>query len=243
MLPRYKVRGVRNRFAIDLAGSLSTPIADLPLDPYLLGVWLGNGSASMNHITVHESDVEFLELLADCGIDVRFRLPWWRKGRAASILVDAGRRPSRDDAGRFTAVKDQEDPSSVECLRDLGILQNKHIPTRYLRASISQRLALFQGLMDTDGHCTKLGRLEFSPSSERIRDGVYELIMSLGMKATVYARDQAAGFRKYPKRHYRFLSLPILTCPYSGSTGSCNGRNHWMTPADGRRQFVAGSSR
>jgi len=74
MLPRYKVRGIRNRFAIEVAGPLSMPIADLPVDPYLLGVWLGNGSAAMNHIIVHESDEQFSDLLDHCGFDVQFRL-------------------------------------------------------------------------------------------------------------------------------------------------------------------------
>ena len=101
----------------------------------------------------------------------------------------------------------------MTCLRDLGVFQKKHIPRSYLRASISQRLALLQGLMDTDGHCTKRGRLEFSTSNERIRDGVYELIMSLGMKATVYVSDRAAGFRKYAKQHYRISFLAYFDLP------------------------------
>src|SRR5262252_3710368 len=91
MVPRFKIRGHRNRYAIDVAGPLATPAADLALDPYLLGVWLGNGSSYMNHITVHEDDVEFMKLLEGCGFRADFRLPAWRKGKAANVLIDGGR--------------------------------------------------------------------------------------------------------------------------------------------------------
>ena len=64
------------------------------------------------------------------------------------------------------------------------MLHNKHIPSQYLRSAKRQRLALLQGLMDTDGHCTKRGQCEFTTTSERLRDGVLELIRSLGWKPT-----------------------------------------------------------
>ncbi|HLI84118.1 MAG TPA: terminase gpA endonuclease subunit, partial [Bryobacteraceae bacterium] len=98
-------------------------------------------------------------------------------------------------------------------LRSLDLAGNKHIPAIYLRASISQRLALLQGLMDTDGHCTKRGRCEFSTASKALRDGVYELIVSLGMKAAVSMTDRPAGKRCYPKPHYRISFLAYSDLP------------------------------
>ena len=173
MYPRHKAHGLRNRYAIDVAGPLTLPKAELPIDPYLLGVWLGNGSAWMNQVTIHEDDTEFCELLGDCGFDVEFRLPEWRKGKAANLLIDGGRGCGRDDMGRFVAVADPESPSFMTRLRQLALPRDKHIPAAYLRASVAQRLALLQGLMDTDGHCSKLGRCEFSTANPALRDGVY----------------------------------------------------------------------
>jgi hypothetical protein len=140
MYPRYKVRGCRNRYAIDVAGPLALPPAELPIDPYLLGVWLGNGSSWMNQVTIHEDNVEFPELLGDCGFGVQFRLPRWRKGRAANLLIDGGREHQRDGKGRYSAVADPVNQSFALRLRLMGLVCNKHVPSLYLRASISQRL-------------------------------------------------------------------------------------------------------
>lgn len=68
-------------------------------------------------------------------------------------------------------------------LRTLGLLRNKHIPREYLRASGEQRLALLQGLMDTDGHAALDGGCEFDSTDERLIDDTQELLVSLGIKA------------------------------------------------------------
>jgi phage terminase large subunit GpA-like protein len=213
MYPRHKVRGIRNRYAIDVAGPLTLPAAELPIDPYLLGVWLGNGSAWMNQVTIHENDIEFPELLRDCGFDVEYRLPPWRKGKTANLLIDGGRGRGRDEMGRFVAVAEPESPSFMTCLRETHLLCDKRIPAAYLRASVAQRLALLQGLMDTDGHCTELGRCEFSTASPALRDGAYELIVSLGMKATIATSNRPSGKRQYPRPHYRISFLAYSDLP------------------------------
>jgi len=70
-------------------------------------------------------------------------------------------------------------------LRQRGLLNNKHIPQEYLLASIDQRLALLQGLMDTDGYCDKRGQCEFSVTRLELAEGALELILSLGIKAVM----------------------------------------------------------
>jgi intein/homing endonuclease len=60
-------------------------------------------------------------------------------------------------------------------LRDLGVLGNKHIPDLYSVASTGQRLALLQGLMDTDGSIYKTSRsvrVEYTSTSSILADGV-----------------------------------------------------------------------
>jgi replicative DNA helicase len=79
-------------------------------------------------------------------------------------------------------------------LRELGVLQNKHIPATYLHASVEQRLALLAGLMDTDGTVSAEGKrggrgfgaatCEFSVCSERLARDVQELLLGLGVKVT-----------------------------------------------------------
>lgn len=69
-------------------------------------------------------------------------------------------------------------------LRRLDLLNNKHIPDIYLQASIEQRLALLQGLMDTDGSCSKAGQCTFSQKGNRFKNEMLELLNSLGIRAT-----------------------------------------------------------
>ncbi|MCL4797535.1 MAG: phage terminase large subunit family protein [Bryobacteraceae bacterium] len=192
MYPRHKAGGrkQRNRYAIDVAGPLCLPESPLPLDPYLLGYWLGNGNAVMNHITIHEDDHEIVDHMAQSRVKVEYRLPWWRKGRSANLLVDGGRRTKRRLDGSFGSIVVAEGETYfMGCLRDLGLVGNKHIPAAYLRGSFGQRLALLQGLMDSDGHICREGRCEYTTHTPALLQGIYELLMSLGLKATIYRRE------------------------------------------------------
>jgi replicative DNA helicase len=70
-------------------------------------------------------------------------------------------------------------------LRTHGLLNNKHVPVGYLRASEAQRRDLLAGLLDTDGTVTSNGNVQFTTTSKALADGVYELIVSLGYRCSV----------------------------------------------------------
>ncbi len=81
-------------------------------------------------------------------------------------------------------------------LRTLGVLGNKHIPSAYLRASRTQRWALLEGLMDTDGTVTRTGSLQLVLTDAALARDASELIMSLGIRCQtatkkVRGRDEA----------------------------------------------------
>ena len=63
----------RNRYAIPVAGSLDLPDIDLPIPPYVLGVWLGDGHSYGSQITTRRDDLEIAEHLRACGMDVEVR--------------------------------------------------------------------------------------------------------------------------------------------------------------------------
>ena len=67
-------------------------------------------------------------------------------------------------------------------LRTIGVLGSKHIPTGYLRASVTQRRALLAGLLDTDGTVTASGSVQFSVTDRRLARDVAELVVSLGYR-------------------------------------------------------------
>jgi len=134
---------------------LELPDANLPIDPYVLGAWLGDGTSTSGDIT---------------GIDREIFDEIEKSGYVVSI---------RKDNNNFGILKLKTQ------LRDIGVLSNKHIPIEYLRASLPQRLALLQGLMDTDGTVDERGHCSFTNTNKQLVDGVYELIVSLGIKTTV----------------------------------------------------------
>jgi deoxycytidine triphosphate deaminase len=128
---------------VQLAGPAQYPHQPLPVDPYVLGVWLGDGTSSKAEITVGEGDEEILDAIS---------------------AVSNGSLESE--------------------LAAMDLLRNKHVPEMYMRASIQQRLALLQGLMDSDGYIDDYGRCEFCNTNERIADAVVELAASLGLRPT-----------------------------------------------------------
>ena len=84
----------------------------------------------------------------------------------------------------------------------------KRIPDVYLYGSVAQRLAMLQGLMDTDGTCTVDGKCFFSSNSRVLVDQVMFLVRSLGGQASLNSRGKG-GEIKHPKAYLR-LYQPLF---------------------------------
>jgi hypothetical protein len=133
---------------------------ELPIHPYVLGAWLGDGDSHAGYLTAAESEIP--ERIANFGYNV------------------IKSKEYADKAARYRIE------GLTTTLRTLGLYKNKHIPRVYRRASFEQRLWLLKGLMDTDGFaCRQSGSCEYTSISEKLAFDVYELIQSLGIKATI----------------------------------------------------------
>lgn len=175
----YKtVKNGRNYFKY----SINTPIVkdidckeDLPIDPYLLGVLIGDGSLS-----------------SKCGKGLSVTLPEQDIRRVVSSLLSDWDMKLRNKSGTFDyrichKGKMPNQYSNQKTLRqelsDLGLLcksVEKHIPHKYLFTSVENRLRLLQGLYDTDGYTTKNGHASFDTSSKDLSDDFAFLVRSLG---------------------------------------------------------------
>lgn len=134
----------------------------LPIDPYVLGVWLGDGHSADGKITNMYDEI-FKEIERRgfiCGKDVS----QGGTGKAVTRTV-------------FGLEK---------LLRENNLIKNKHVPDIYLKSSKKQKIELLQGIMDTDGyyHPTKK-RYILSTSREKQVDFCVKLLSSLGIKTTV----------------------------------------------------------
>lgn len=154
---RQLARRRAKRPMITRARALDLPKTDLPIDPYLLGLWLGDGETAGMRITAGvEDQVWQRQELAHLGIETSTSTD----GRSYGVL---GQR------ARFAA---------------LGLLGNKHIPPAYLRAAREDRLSLLQGLIDSDGTvCRERGCTTFCSTNGALAAQVRELVRTLGVKA------------------------------------------------------------
>jgi deoxycytidine triphosphate deaminase len=163
---------------VALAGAAQYPTAELPIDPYVLGYWLGDGTSATGEITVGSGDEEVLASFRAAGYTVwSATAPYAYRLGGSTRHVDHEHR--RGAGGRFG-----RNGSLSSDLRALGLLGDKRVPAAYLTADIGQRLALLQGLMDSDGHIDEYGRCEFVNMREDISWAVHELAASLGLRPT-----------------------------------------------------------
>lgn len=151
--------------------TLDFPEQPLPIDPYLLGVLLGDGCLVNGTPTLTNPDAEI-------AAGIRGALP--EGAVMAQRQTTAGKCPTYSFSG------DGKSNPLTAALRDLGIWgrhsYDKFVPEPYKWASAKTRLAILQGLMDTDGGHER-GRATFSSASERLRDDVVWLARSLGLRA------------------------------------------------------------
>jgi replicative DNA helicase len=168
----------RANHSVRNAAPLQLPEADLPVPPYALGAWLGDGHSAGARITT--ADPEIIVHLEAEGIVVR---PQRGIGTAVGPTCPRLRRALLR-SGPLPGLP-PEHGTLQGLLRGLGVLGDKHIPTRYLRSSEQQRRALLAGLMDTDGTVTVTGNLQFAVTSAKLARDVQELVVSLGHRCSV----------------------------------------------------------
>ncbi len=181
---QWKSRAISELYEAKLSGrSVTVPVAQplvtdvekLPIDPWLLGYWLGNGNRQQAAVTCHADDAS----------EVAERI-------TATEFALGAVRPD----GRSKAVCVRIRGNMVTRLRDEGILGTKRIPAAYRRAAEWQRRELLAGLMDSDGHLDSArGRARFASTDKYLADLVAELAASLGEVVTRIER-QANGYGK-----------------------------------------------
>ena len=148
------VRRHRRKPYIPADAVLQNAETELPFDPYVLGLWLGDGIKKQGTIVSGDEDIGYYRSIA-LGKITLARKGYWR------IRVEG----------------------LCKAARLLGLHSEKHIPMTYLLADASSRWALLQGIMDSDGTCDTRGNCEFAQKRGRLAEDVYTLLRSLGIKA------------------------------------------------------------
>lgn len=147
---------------------------ELPVDPYVLGLWLGDGHSAGTRLTGIQEDLEYyIQHLEKIGYyHGSFKNNTTSKAKTMSISnVPIDRTGHKECLSKI--------------LRDYNLTNNKHIPNIYLFNSLENRIALLQGLIDTDG-TVDIGGTQFSfcNKNEQLIDNFLELLRGLGGTGT-----------------------------------------------------------
>lgn len=181
---------------VPIAGALQGS-TEVPIDPYVVGAWLGDGTSCRAEMTIGEEGRYIIDEFKARGVDLT---------------------PLPSGPCRYTFARQ----GFLERFREHDMMNNKHIPSDYQRASIPDRLDLLRGLMDTDGfvaHGTVCG---IDLMNRELAYDAVELIRGLGVRASItpartYLDGRDVGVR------YRIVFNPTFS-PFS--TGSYKDEAH-----------------
>lgn len=202
----------RKRAYIPVCEKINTPNIELPVDPYFLGQYLGNGTFTNGTLCVCDPDDTAIALENITGTPIH-------KISRCAYKVD-------DDEIKIALI-------------DMGLQGKrsweKFIPHQYLHASHEQRKALLQGLMDTDGSCSSAtdkltgGDCEYSTASEQLAKDVTELARSLGCKVKTQVRKTWFTYQD-EKKEGRISYRLKIRCPFFNPFRLERKAKNWFRP-------------
>jgi len=173
---------------------------ELPVDPYFIGLWLGDGHTASSRVTTMDNEiVNYLNNYAD-KLRLQVTKTFIKNNKANTYGITRGNR-----------IGGSLEYSLQKKLRLLNILNNKHIPEIYKVNSKENRLKLLAGLIDSDGSKNCNG-YDYVTKLEGLADDIVFLCRSLGLQA----KKRIKYNKKYDKNYYRISihgelsEIPVL---------------------------------
>lgn len=162
------VQNLKKNDLVPTAGALQLPVVNLPIDPYVFGLWLADGKHTSAEITKPDAFI-------------------WEevKRRGYEIGVDTG---TNCECHTVLNIRKQ--------LTDLGVLGHKHIPHQYMWSSYEQRVDLLRGFCDGDGYANRVrNQVSINIVDPQLSDDLLQLLRSLGQRPVQFT-TVAVGFGK-----------------------------------------------
>lgn len=202
--------GQRNHEVPTITSPVEFPRIEVPIDPYLLGCLLGDGTISSGSIQFTTSDLELVTLIQD-------RLP-------SNVSIKPNK--SSITGYDYYITKDSKAiPTNPlkEALRNLGVWgktsSNKEVPELYLYNDSDTRLEVLRGLMDTDGSIflhrkrNDTMRMEFYSTSTALANNVKFLVESLGGTAKIRVKEVAGSVSSTGLRYNHDINVVTIHLP------------------------------
>lgn len=175
---------------------------DYTVDPYALGLLIGDGSLREEHISFSSQDKQLVE-------ELEKSLP--KKTSVSHV--------SKYDYSVSYGKKTEENIIQSSLRKD-GLLEkseHKFVPEKYKYGTPEVRLAVLQGLFDTDGSVQGSG-VVFSSASHQLSKDVQEIVRSLGGTASIHTCETTYTYKNEKKqgqdRHRIYAKLPLDMDPF-----------------------------
>lgn len=176
----------------------------LPIHPYLLGVLLGDGNLTTGRIKLTSKDPEIIKFIEENCLSNTMKI-------TQSTVRDI----------EYTLVRNDKKPFINEIKLELSKLEmmgkyahEKTIPSVYMNASLTNRIDLFNGLMDTDGWCSTNKALQYGSTSKTMAFQVKELVESFGGTARVSIKNPSYKGKIYRPFYILTIALPVQIIPF-----------------------------
>lgn len=195
-------KSLGTNYSIPCTKPINYPEKKLLIDPYVLGCWLGDGNAIDG--CIETADQEILNEIEKSGYSINLK--------KSSVIDKSKSRSYRIEDLVNGIIINNKIGLLTQQLKILNLINNKHIPNDYLYCSYEQRLALLQGLLDTDGTSSKDGIIEISSSFPKLAENIHSLVLSLGIKSHMN-QGEAWRYNKRCKDRFRITfttQLPIF---------------------------------
>ena len=147
----------------------------LEVDPYFLGIWLGDGTSS--NVSIATQDKEIVEYLNSYAKELKLQVTKSHNNKEKCPMYSI----TKGERGGYY----KNDNSLQTRLRKLNLLDNKHIPHKYIQNSKENRLKLLAGLLDSDGYYDKkFNVFEIIQKDKKLAKEIKYLADSLGFRVS-----------------------------------------------------------
>jgi replicative DNA helicase len=196
MMKDIKKRG-RYNYRLPVIEPINFSSEEVSIDPYLLGLLLGDGTLTYNNPIITTKDHEMFDNIEHLLVHTSFN--------------EYTRVDSDSNVKTINSIRLKNEVSNELKLIGLygRISNNKFIPKEYLYNSLDVRISLLQGLMDTDGYVDKKGTCQFSTVSEQLCNDVRELVLSLGGTVRVSSKIPTYRYKGELKKGQLAYTLTI----------------------------------
>lgn len=161
------------------------------IDPYWLGLWLGDGDAKAPAITTMDQEV------------VNYIYSYAKKLGLAVVVKAYPNNKSKRYAIKGKITGEYHDNKLIKMMDDHFLREEKHIPYEYLHGPVAVRRELLAGILDSDGHRSREGNYDIIQKNKYFMEEIVELARSLGYSVSWREKTATIKSRNFSGTYYR----------------------------------------